>query len=521
VVPQQLDGLVDQLPAMFQTRLLVPPSQLPKHLLARSLVHRFVHPDQGNWTSGASILQATQPSTPSGNKTFGAIRAAGGLTTETLPPIFINFMMKCLLPLLVPALACFIAAGADDDVVTLRYEPSQKAGELSCEANFYLWVPPDLKRVRGVIVHQHGCGQGAQMGCLAAARDLHWRALAEKWECALLGTSYRAPDSDCGAWAEPRRGSRDVFLRALRDLGERMQRPELASVPWCLWGHSGGGWWASTMLALEPERCIAVWLRSGSAFGERQLDAKSEAPPPVPDAALRVPVMGNPGVRERDDARFAKAYASTFTHFRDWRARGALIGFAPEPRSNHECGASRYLAIPFFDACLAARLPDKDGPLRPMPLAGAWLAAPFSSEARPAADFVGPPNDAVWLPNETIARAWSEYVREARVSDTTPPPAPHDARIQDGVLTWKVRADVESGLRGFFIERDGEPLASLPANQDDRSVFQGITFHDTPNDPPPALSFTDPSPKPGARYRITAVNTAGLKSKPTAEVVAP
>ena len=51
-----------------------------------------------------------------------------------------------------------------------------------------------------------------------------------------------------------------------------------------------------------------------------------------------------------------------------FRAKGALIGVAVDPNSSHDCGNSRYLAIPWFDACLAARLPDKVGdPLKSMP----------------------------------------------------------------------------------------------------------------------------------------------------------
>ena len=37
----------------------------------------------------------------------------------------------------------------------------------------------------------------------------------------------------------------------------------------------------------------------------------------------------------------------------------APVGMAPDPRTGHECGDSRYLAIPWIDACLAMRLPDK------------------------------------------------------------------------------------------------------------------------------------------------------------------
>ncbi len=79
------------------------------------------------------------------------------------------------------------------------------------------------------------------------------------------------------------------------------------------------------------------------------------------------------------------------------------IGFAPDPRTGHECGDSRYLAIPFFDACLAMRLPDKGGKdqtLKPVDMSKAWLAPVLGDTAQPAAEFKGNAKEAVWLPNE-------------------------------------------------------------------------------------------------------------------------
>jgi len=34
-------------------------------------------------------------------------------------------------------------------------------------------------------------------------------------------------------------------------------------------------------------------------------------------------------------------------HFEEYRPHGAPIGIAPDPLTVHECGDSRYLAIPF------------------------------------------------------------------------------------------------------------------------------------------------------------------------------
>ena len=62
--------------------------------------------------------------------------------------------------------------------------------------------------------------------------------------------------------------------------------------------------------------------------------------------------------------------------------------------------------------------------LKPMDTSKAWLAPLFGNEAVPAAEFKGNANEAVWLPNETVAKSWMEYVKTSATSDTTPPPPP-------------------------------------------------------------------------------------------------
>ena len=63
----------------------------------------------------------------------------------------------------------------------------------------------DVKSLRGVIVHQHGCGEGSCKSGLTGAYDLHWQALAKKHDCALLAPSYEQPEkADCQMWCDPR-----------------------------------------------------------------------------------------------------------------------------------------------------------------------------------------------------------------------------------------------------------------------------------------------------------------------------
>ena len=213
--------------------------------------------------------------------------------------------------------------------------------------------------------------------------------------------------------------------------------------------------------------------------------------------------------------------------FKEYRAHGGLIGFAPDPRTGHECGDSRYLAIPFLDACLAARLPDKgskDQTLKPMDASKAWLAPLFGDEAVPAAEFKGNRNEAIWLPNEAIAKAWMEYVKTGATSDTTPPTAPFNLKATsktDGTeITWDAEADFESGIQQFIVIRDGQELAKVPEKpigKFGRPLFQSMTYHDTPSQPMPEMRYIDASATSGQKhnYSIITVNSVGLKSEPS------
>ena len=73
----------------------------------------------------------------------------------------------------------------------LAYPPSTTKGKLQLGAVYTLWIPDDIKTVRAVIVHKHGASIPAAQAGATSAYDLHWQALATKWNCVLLGPSYR------------------------------------------------------------------------------------------------------------------------------------------------------------------------------------------------------------------------------------------------------------------------------------------------------------------------------------------
>ena len=113
---------------------------------------------------------------------------------------------------------------------------------------------------------------------------------------------------------------------------------------------------------LHPERVIAAWLRSGVPLlktNSQRANLKASA---LPDGALEVPMMCNLGTKEGvtdKTNRFAGVWPANEAFFLEVRSKGGLIGVAIDPLTSHECGNQRYLAIPWLDACLTARLPAK------------------------------------------------------------------------------------------------------------------------------------------------------------------
>jgi hypothetical protein len=430
--------------------------------------------------------------------------------------------MRPLLALLLAPWALF----ADGQKFSVHYPVSSLPSGFGFATTYNLWIPEGVKTVRGVIVHQHGCGEGSNKGAVTAADDLHWQALARQWDCALLGPVIHQPEAaNCRLWCDPRNGSETTFLRALTDLAQQSGHPEVATAPWCLWGHSGGGFWASILQAKYPERIVAIWFRSGTAYSAWQ---KSDDPKLVgqvpfvelPPAAYEIPMMANPGTKENGDKRFNGAWTGTLAMFKAYRAKGAPIGFAPDPLTSHQCGDQRYASIAFFDACLALRLPVTGNTLRKIDQAKGWLSPLLGDIAVLAADFKGDLTTSNWLPDAAFAKAWADYVKTGATSDSTPPPAPFrvatkatDAGVE---ITWDAHADRESGLRQFIVKKDGVSIGRVPEtpkNPFGRPLFQGMSYGDTPTQPLAAMRFVDKGAKPGSKYEIIAVNGVGLESK--------
>lgn len=413
-------------------------------------------------------------------------------------------------------------------------------GELAMDAEWRIWIPDGVEKLRGVVVHQHGCTMW-ESGRFAVY-DLHWQELARRHGCALISPSFFHINMECVCWCDPRYGSANSFLAALEYFAEASGHAELTSVPWAIWGHSGGAQWASCMVQLYPERIVGAFLRSGHPHTKGPLWGEL----PMSDAVSTVPVLLNLGAKEYT---LKIIWDEAWPYFQAMRSRGAKIGLIIDPRSQHETGDTRYPAIRFLDLCLSARLaeePPADSAqppvLRDMPgviLPESEITDQELSVAVTPADadqwnyysaaqrraFI---RDGLWFPSADFIDLWRSYSVDNSFDDPTPPPAPTDLKLsaseQGGAkLTWRCRADIESGLKTFRIWRQKEGsdtwelAAELPTAESVgcRSLFQGCGYGDTPADPVPVMScdLGELDKQPKAKYTVSAVNTAGLESQ--------
>ena len=384
-------------------------------------------------------------------------------------------------------------AGSIDTSVAPRDQDKFKSAE------YRLWLPDGVGTVRALIVKQHGCGRNG----LAHANDAQWQALAKKWDCALLGSWLQPASSNCADWFQPDNGSGDAFLSALRMFSRGSQHPELETVPWVLWGHSGGANWSVYMAAKYPDRVAAVFAQSGGK-------------PITNYAALDVPMIFNRGV---DD--LTNVITTVDAMFNSNRRAGALWALAINPKAKHDCHNGRQLAIPFFDTLLGQRLSVAPGKadLKPVDKMRGWLGDLTTFEVVAETAFKGANNKAVWLPTESLARAWQEFMKTGAVTDRTPPPAPTNvqlaAKSEVVHLRWSADADLETGIKLFTIYRDGIAIGSTsgPTNTVAKGNFQAGNYGDEAEPTHPEMFYIDSSVSAGRHsYQITTVNWADLES---------
>jgi len=377
------------------------------------------------------------------------------------------------------------------------YEVSIKSvkADLFKSAKYRIWIPVGVNEIRGIIIRQHGCGINAKDNGLNHANDLQWQALAKKHKMALLGPELIGKEA-CSEWFNIEGGSGKALLKALRKLSEISNHPELNEVPWALWGHSGGAYWCTDILFDYPEKVLCAIPRSGGQAFTMLWNP----------SVIQVPVLWMAGEKDIVDG-FDYVKEMTKKSFHSYRRYGAIWGVAIDPRADHGNREGRSYAIRWMDAVLTMRLPNTGNNPVQVDTNAYWLGNMVTKEVKPGLEVKGEHNEWVWLPDETAAKYWQEFVQSGWVTDSTPPPVPYGLEINKlgdrYVLSWQADIDMESGIKQFNIYRSNELLSVVDG--------QDHNFHDAPE--PKDLRFEYPLnlDDQGGQITVESENFQGIK----------
>jgi hypothetical protein len=262
------------------------------------------------------------------------------------------------------------------------------------QTNAFLWVPPDCRRIRAVIlapanvIERRFCDDPIVRA--EAARDgLAIVFFNAGWKKEIFDTP------DCITYVES-------MLDALAD---KSGYDELRTIPWIPFGHSGNSSSSQAMAQWKPGRTLANIVVKGKIPGVGKNGSKA-AITGIPTLFVTgefEEVMPPGGVRNawwtRQMELFHEGRAavpdSLMTGLED-RSRGHLAWF-PD--------TSSYAAM-FIHKAVEARL-GADGKLRPVAFDSGWLADPDGKvPAAPAAKYNGRLTDAFWFFDREQERAW-------------------------------------------------------------------------------------------------------------------
>lgn len=260
------------------------------------------------------------------------------------------------------------------------------------KAEFRLWVPPSMPKVRAVLVLVPGSnGDGRPM-----AEDAFWQTFATKHGLAIMACRFTDTPHDQSFledYVQVSNGSGQALLDALTALAGASKHPEIAAAPLLMWGMSAGGQVDYEFAAWKPERVIAFVVNKGGVYYSAL----------VPRAARNVPALLFVGEKDLD-FRINTIQGLFAVN----RRGGALWAYVVEPDTAHAVGRSRDLGAMFFEDVLAMRL--SGGTLAPIADKTGFIGDLKEITFQPVATSPAPTLPTAWLPTERIARAWQAVV---------------------------------------------------------------------------------------------------------------
>lgn len=257
-----------------------------------------------------------------------------------------------------------------------------------------LWVPPNVEYVRGIFISGHGGGGGDSRHF---ARDENLRAFAMRLGFGIAGIHNFPGRRAYNEGAE-------VFFNTLEKFAALGLHPELANVPFVMYGSSNGGATTYGFVNYAPERAIC-FVANVSAGYRPEIPVKT---------ALEVPGIFIIG---KFDALIGqRGIDRTEQLIRDTREKGARWCWALELKG-HEDGYSFDIYMKLVEQAVKMRYPTNENPskgpvtLRVIREEDGWLVDQSTWESGLTTvysydSYDGMKENVGWALNEDIARVY-------------------------------------------------------------------------------------------------------------------
>jgi hypothetical protein len=339
--------------------------------------------------------------------------------------------------LLLGSLTCLQAAPASPEVdgIYQFFVPGGEANRPNLGA--YLWIPPNTPTVRAVMVGMHN---GLPINILQSPSV---RAVCRKHGIAQILMTPWAKDIGSVMLkdltydvSDPERTA--IYDRYLQRLADQSGHPELVAAPIVPLAHSAFCDFPFNAAMRKPEQCLAaIPIKAGLPDVYNFYAAGGKARKPSPDLCLRhVPILFvTSGSQETVSwSPYPHAYGTYLSGYRrdrddnpgtNYEPHNELFGSCWEMTSGHfDMSPRNYQFVAdWLDAIATARLPEKAGdPMKNLVLRDGWLMNPQIPAAgdlpkdyplpAPYLDYKGRRHQALWFPNETLARTQFELGRD-------------------------------------------------------------------------------------------------------------
>jgi hypothetical protein len=270
----------------------------------------------------------------------------------------------------------------------------------------YLWIPPQCRRVRAVVVSNHNMIEQGILEHPTMRRALSDLNFAEMWVVPGMNIKF---DFNNGADKD--------FERIIGALADESGYDELRTAPVVPLGHSANATWPWNFAAWNPGRTLAILSVHGDApqtnltgYGGPNLDWGDRN------------IDGVPGLMVMGEYEW---WEDRLTPALNYRTRHpntplAFLADAGHGHFDYSDALVTYLAM-FIRKAAKARLPENAGaPLRPVDPQKGWFLDRWRKDAPPAAPsaryakYRGDSKEAFWAFDKGMARATEAYYAVAR-----------------------------------------------------------------------------------------------------------